>query len=147
LVFGKISITQKWFKKFEICVENFNTSLYINVKCENHFCGFLEDLWEFLELKRTCFPVPELALPGSVGRPHGRPDQDRTVDRTRSRSTVAIDRRAQGRARWLPFKPVDRTIDRLRATHSRVAPDRPSGRPDRDRCSLFLGPVDPAVDR
>ena len=25
LVFGEISITQKWFKKFEICVENFHT--------------------------------------------------------------------------------------------------------------------------
>jgi len=31
LVFGKIYITQKWFKKFEICVEIFHTSLYINV--------------------------------------------------------------------------------------------------------------------
>ena len=32
LVFGNISLTQKWFKMFEICVEIFNTSLYFNVK-------------------------------------------------------------------------------------------------------------------
>ena len=32
LIFDKISITQKWFKLFEICVEIFNTSLYYNVK-------------------------------------------------------------------------------------------------------------------
>ena len=32
LVFGNFSITQKWFKMFEICVEIFHTSLYFNVK-------------------------------------------------------------------------------------------------------------------
>ena len=31
LVFGKISITQKWFKKFEICVEIFHTCLIFKV--------------------------------------------------------------------------------------------------------------------
>ena len=32
LVFGNISLTQKWFKMFEICVEIFNTSLYCKVQ-------------------------------------------------------------------------------------------------------------------
>ena len=32
LIFGKISITQKWSIMFEICVDIFNTSLHFNVK-------------------------------------------------------------------------------------------------------------------
>ena len=50
----------------------------------------------------------------------------RTAAARLGRSTVAVDRRARIRARWLPHKPVDRTVDRLRAGCSRVAPGRPA---------------------
>ena len=47
----------------------------------------------------------------------------------------------------LPIKPVDRAVDRLEATHSRVARvDRAVDRPE-SRCSLVQGPVDWAIDR
>ena len=60
------------------------------------------------------------------------------VDRPRSRSTGLVDRRAQGCARSQPFRLVDRAVDRLKSTHSRVGPvDRVV-----DRCSLVLGAVD-----
>ena len=50
-------------------------------------------------------------------------------------------RRAQGHISW----PVDRAVDRLKATHSRVIPvDRSVDRPE-SRCSLVLGAVDRAV--
>ena len=68
------------------------------------------------------------------------------VDRTQSRSTGPVDRRAQNVHASLPINPVDRAVDRLKATHSRVAPvDRAVDRPE-SRCSLVLGPVDRAVD-
>ena len=41
--------------------------------------------------------------------------QARSVDRTKSRPTVAVDRRARIRARWLSIGPADRTVDRLHA--------------------------------
>ena len=64
-----------------------------------------------------------------------------------SRSTVVVDRRARMRARWLPHEPVDRTVARLKATHSRVSPvDRAVDRPE-SRYSLVLGTVDRSVDR
>ena len=44
LVFGNICKTQKWFKKFEICVEIFHTCLYIKENIRNYFCEFLEIL-------------------------------------------------------------------------------------------------------
>jgi len=49
LVFGNICKTQKWFKMFDNCVEIFITCLYNIYYVRNYFCGFLEDLWEFLE--------------------------------------------------------------------------------------------------
>ena len=45
-----------------------------------------------------------------------------------------------------PLGPVDRAVDRLKSTHSRVGPvDRAVDRPE-SRCSLVLGAVDRAVD-
>ena len=69
------------------------------------------------QLKTQVFN-PDFSLPGSA------------VDRTRSRSTETVDRmctkRAQGHLVW----PVDRAVDRLKATHSRVSPvDRAVDRP------------------
>jgi len=62
------------------------------------------------------------------------------VDRTRGQLTGPVDRYAQERARFLPLRPVDRTVDRLKFLCSRVrAVDRAVDR--------RLGPVDQAVDR
>ena len=55
---------------------------------------------------------------------------DRTVDRTKGRSTVAIDRRAQPCARLADTGPVDRSVDRTRERCSLYLGGRPSGRPD-----------------
>ena len=40
LVFGKICKSQKWFKKFEICVEIFHTSLYFKYYAKTIFVDF-----------------------------------------------------------------------------------------------------------
>ena len=45
------------------------------------------------------------------------------------RSTGPVDRCARERAHGQPSQPVDRTIDRLKAPHSRVGVGRPDGRP------------------
>ena len=59
------------------------------------------------------------------------------------RSTGRAQECALGRVSW----PVDRAVDRLKATHSRVGPvDRTVDRPE-SCCSLVLGAVDRAVDR
>ena len=98
---------------------------------------------------------PEPESNGSLaGRPPGRPEQPesgllsvgRPAQRLAActflvhvRSTGTVDRRARSQ----PFGPVDR----LKATHSRVAPvDQAVNRPE-SRCSLVQGPVDWAVDR
>ena len=60
------------------------------------------------------------------------------LGRSTGRSTVAVDRRARIRARWLTHKPVDRTVDRLRAGCSRVAPGRPSGRKGQRAVALCI---------
>ena len=73
LVFGNFSITQKWFNMFDICVEIFITCLYIIYNVRNYFCGFLEVLWDLLELFKTQFSDVDCLLPGSGGRPVGRP--------------------------------------------------------------------------
>ena len=90
----------------------------------------------FNRIIKTNFFSPNLFLPGPGGRSFrstepgaGRPE----------RSTGRAMECALGRVNC----PVDRAVDRLKATHSRVAPvDRPES-----RCSLVQGPVDRAVDR
>ena len=125
LVYGKICKSQKWFKKFEI----FHTSLYINALCQNYFCGFLRNLWDFLEIKIPSFSVLECLLPGSGGRP-GRSIGPR-VDRPDQSTDVHKDVHADQ-----PLGPVDR----LQVPHSRV------GAVDRT-VDHEQGTVDRAVDR
>ena len=74
-------------------------------------------------------------MPGSGGRPTGRPDQE-PVDRN---GRPAVHKNVHA---GQPFGPVDRAVDRLKATHSRVVPvDRAVDRPE-SCCSLVLGAVD-----
>ena len=96
------------------------------------FRDFMGFIWEL----KTQFSTSEFS-PARLWRSTG------PVDRTQSRSTG----RAQGRARSQPLGPVDWAVDRLKATHSRVAPvDRAVDWPE-SHCSLVLGVVDRAVDR
>ena len=69
----------------------------------------------FILYLKTKFFSPKLILPGSGGRPSRStgPEADRP-----ERSTKHAQGCALGCVSW----PVDRTVDRLKATHSRVAP-------------------------
>ena len=61
------------------------------------------------------------------------------VDRTKGRSTLAVDRRAQACARLADTGTVGRAADRTRELCSLYLGGRPSGWPDQRVCSLYLG--------
>ena len=102
----------------------------------NLFCGFLENFMGFILYLKTKFFSPKIFLPGSGGQPFrstepgaGRPE------------------RSTGRAQGCVLGRVSWPVDRLKATHSRVAPvDRAVDRP-KSRCSLVLGTVDRQAQR
>ena len=58
LVEGKISITQKWFKLFEICVEFCHTYLYFKDLIRTYFCEIYVYFMGFLEGKKDKFSIP-----------------------------------------------------------------------------------------
>ena len=53
LVFGKISITQKWYKLFEICVELFHICLYIKSIIIKLFLWIFRDFMGFNRIIKT----------------------------------------------------------------------------------------------
>ena len=95
-------------------------------------------LWIFRDFMGIYWIINTLFFwPRTAAARLGRSTERSTVPS--SRSTLAIDRRARIRARWLPHEPIDRTVDRLRAGCSRLeSVDRAVDRPE-SRCSLDLG--------
>ena len=90
-----------------------HTYLYFKDLIRTYFYGIDVILWDLIGIKIPKFQVPNLSA-RSAG---GRPDQ------------WSVDRYARGRAHGQPTWLVDRTVDRLRAPHSRVGAGRPGGRP------------------
>ena len=75
------------------------------------------------------------------------PCQALAVDRDGRPDQWSVDRCAQDMHKGQLAWSVDRAVDRLKSTHSRVGPvDRAVDRPE-SRYSLVQGPVDRAVDR
>ena len=139
MVFGKISMTQKCFKMFEICVEIINTSLYINVKWENYFCGFFRRFMGIFRIKKNMFFCPRFWLPALAVDRNGRPGQE-PVDRSGRPDVhkivhVAVsvgrstDRSTDCEQPTLGLLPVDRAVDWQRVLLSVSGAGRPGGRP------------------
>ena len=140
LVFGENDKTQKCFKMFVICDKIFITCLYFNTKWENYFCVIFTSFMDLLKyIFNMCF-CPKFVA-DRPGRPTAR------VDRTKGRSTLAVDRRAQACAHLSDTGPVGRSTDRIREPCSLYLGDRPGGQPDWPNGHIYdrwrsTGPVD-----
>jgi len=94
-------------------VLNFShTYLYFKDLIRTYLCEIYVLLWDLIEIKRQVFNTQ---IPNQTALA-----VDRTVDRTRSRSTVTVDRCAREVHKGQPTRPVDRAVDQLKAPHSRV---------------------------
>ena len=100
-----------------------HTCLVFKDLIRTYFCGFYVILWDFIEVKKTSFSIPQ--NPSQTDWRSTEP-----VDRISGRSIGTVDRCARGRAHGQPTRPVDRAVDRLKAPHSRVGAGRPGGRPE-----------------
>jgi len=70
LFFGKISKTQKWFKKFEICVEIFLTCLYFKYNVRTYFLWIFRVFLGFFRILKTQFSS-HVVLPARLWRSTG----------------------------------------------------------------------------
>ena len=77
---------------------------------KTYFCGIYEYLWDFIGIKITKFSNLK-SLPDLLAD-----------DRTSGRSTGLVDRYKRNMHKDQPSRPVDRAVDRLKSTHSRVLP-------------------------
>ena len=125
-----ISKSQKWFKKFEICVEFFHTSLYINVLYWTYFLWIFREFYGiYLTNKNQVFNPLFSPVLASAGRP------DRSTELGVGRPCRSTDVHSRARQLWLEGRSTG-SVDRQRLLLS--GKPRSTGSVDRQRALLSV---------